>query len=321
MGSRYETIYYPLLGALRLIIVPAILIWLIGQLMAFEWWRPSAVSLTLLGLALLINQLALVTFAARMRSVLWLFGIGIDRLAALRIHLQSMFYFFILPMTVGLEIARFLKIRVINPSASVSGLSGALLLDRMLGAASALALAVVCLPFVNLSVRFDLLPTVIWLCLAGIALLTCAILLWPGVRRLLLKAWRLTKGRRLALIGLFVLSVLMHALFSWAVQLTGRSLGLPITFGDTCFAVAGGMLLVAIPVSLAGLGPAEAGAVALFAALGYDLPVAIAAGALPYFLRLVGAVEGGIWEFAEGGASALEATRRSIKQRGLPQGF
>ena len=75
------------------------------------------------------------------------------------------------------------------------------------------------------------------------------------------------------------------------------------------------MLLVAIPVSLAGLGPAEAGTAILFMALGYEASIAIVAGALPYLARLIGALEGGIWEIVEGGASALVATKRTIIER------
>jgi hypothetical protein len=47
-----------------------------------------------------------------------LFQVRIGWLSALRIHLQSMFYLFALPMTIGLEIARFIKIRQIEPAAN-----------------------------------------------------------------------------------------------------------------------------------------------------------------------------------------------------------
>lgn len=318
-GLLNENTRYFLFGALRLILVPVALIWLLGHLIGAHWLQLTAVSPVWLVAALVVNQLALATFAARMRWVLLTAEIEINWLAAMRIHLQSMFYFVVLPMTVGLELARYLKIRAINSSATPHALLGALLLDRLIGALSALSLAVMCLPFVDLRIRFDLSRPFIWTCAIAAVLLFCGLWFWPRLRQFLSRLWALTAGQRLRLIGLFLLSVLMHVLFAEAVHLAGRGLGLPITFIDACFAVAGGMLLVVIPVSLAGLGPAEVGAAALFLALGYQPSVAIVAGALPYFLRLIGAVEGGIWELIEGGASALAASRRMLEQRNLLQ--
>ena len=79
--------------------------------------------------------------------------------------------------------------------------------------------------------------------------------------------------------------------------------------------MAGSLLLVAVPASFAGLGPAEAGATGIFLGMGYALPVAIAAGALPYLLRLVGALEGAAWEVVEGGSTTMSATRQLISER------
>ncbi len=319
MGLHSENARHLLFGALRLIVVPLALIWLLGHMAGSDWVQLTAISPVWLIVALLVNQLALATFAARMRWVLLTAKIEISWLAAMRIHLQSMFYFVVLPMTVGLELARYFKICAINSSATMQALAGALLLDRLIGAFAALLLAVVCLPFVDLRVRFDPPRELIWMLVIAAVLVFCGLWFWPRLRHLLSRLWALTAQQRLRLIGLLLLSMFMHVLFAHAVQLAGHGLGLPITFIDACFAVAGGMLLVVIPVSFAGLGPAEVGAAALFLALGYQPSVAIAAGALPYFLRLIGAVEGGIWELIEGGASALAATRRVLERRNLLQ--
>jgi uncharacterized membrane protein YbhN (UPF0104 family) len=301
-------------GAVRLVAVPLILIWILSQLMG-PAWKETAVSYPIsLVLGLAINQIALGFFAARMQLVLRLFEIRIGWWQALRIHLQSMFYFFALPMTVGLELARFVKIRQIQPSATVGQVSSALILDRLLGAGSALAVAILCLPFVDAKIAI-LVPGWAWWTLAVGAVLAALILIWPRTRSLLWQAWSLMHGRWIALSGLFVLSIVMHVLFAGGVLLTAHSLGLALTLPETLFAVSGGMLLVALPVSFAGLGPAEVGAAGLLVAVGYPLPVAVTVGALPYLLRLVGAVEGAVWELVESGTATISATRRLMVGR------
>ena len=270
------------LGALRLVLVPALLVWILGRIGGLDGSRFALAEPLWLLLGLAVNQLALAVFAARLQWVLRLCAVRIGWLTALRIHLQSMFYFFAVPMTVGLEIARFVKIRAVDPQASKAGLTTALLLDRLLGAAAALGLG---------------------------------LLLWPRFRGWLAQVWALTRGRRLGLAALFWLSMAMHVLFAAGVQFAARAFGLPVSLADTVFAVAGGMLLVAVPVSLAGLGPAEAGAAGLFVAFGYTPAVAITAGALPYLARLVGALEGGVFEIVESGTATIAATRRLIAER------
>lgn len=303
------------LGALRLVAVPALLIWVLSQVTGATLSAAALSDAPVLAAGLAVNQIALCVFAARMQLVLRLFGIRIGWLDALRIHLQSMFYFFALPMTVGLELSRFLKIRQVQPSATVVQASSALLLDRLLGAGSALVTAVLCLPFVRAGVALDL-PGWGWPVAALSALASAtAILLWPRARRLLADAWRLAHGRWRGLAGLFALSMAMHGLFAGGVLLVAKGLGLPLAFADTLLAVAGGMLLVAVPVSFAGLGPAEAGAAGLLVAMGYALPVALAASALPYLMRLAGALQGAAWELIESGSATAAATRRLFAER------
>jgi uncharacterized membrane protein YbhN (UPF0104 family) len=147
------------------------------------------------------------------------------------------------------------------------------------------------------------------------ALLSLAAWLWPRSRRLMQDALRLASGRWLGLAALLVLSMVMHVIFAAGVQLAVTGLGLQVTLLETLFAVAGGLLLVAIPVSVAGLGPADAGAAGLLVAMGQPTSVALVAGALPYLLRLVAALEGAAWELVESGSATLAATRRLILQR------
>jgi uncharacterized membrane protein YbhN (UPF0104 family) len=302
-------------GALRLIGVPAALIWILAEVAGATWGSLTLTDTGALVLGFVVNQVALCLFAVRMQFVLRAFEIQLGWLAALRIHLQSMFYFFALPMTVGLEIARLVKVRQVYPSATVLQASSALLLDRLLGAGSALAMLILCWPFVRITV-FSSAPGWVWL--AGAGLLAAggtSLLLSRKVRHLAREAWSLMRGRWLGMSALFALSMLMHVVFAAGVQFIGTGLGLPLTLADTAFAIAGGMLFLAIPVSFAGLGPAEAGVAGVFLAMGYPASAALATGALPYLARLVGALEGAVWELLESGSVTIAAMRRLIVQR------
>ena len=109
--------------------------------------RPALDLWSLLG-AVLLNQLALYAAAWRLQATLAAFGVSIRRGQAMRIHLQSLFYFFFVPMSVGLEIARFLKVRDIDPTVSAKRLLFALLFDRVLGLAGVLMVVGILLPIV-----------------------------------------------------------------------------------------------------------------------------------------------------------------------------
>jgi uncharacterized membrane protein YbhN (UPF0104 family) len=314
--KSFRKFFYPIaVGVLRVVVVPIFLIVILTELTGFDWSSASVTSPSLLVFGLIINQVALAIFAVRMQFALRLCNVHIGWWDSIRIYLQSMFYFFALPMTIGLEIARFVKVRAIDPLASDVGIFSALLLDRIVGAASALLLALICLPFVTLNTKFDL-SLVNALIVFGALVLACVgLLAVRRVRVLCKQASEVVLQRWAGLLLLFMPSMGMHLLFAWAVQCIGNSIGLPITFLDTCVAVAGGMLLVAVPVSFAGFGPAEAGAATLFVALGYDTPIALLAAGLPYLARMVAAGEGALWEMIEGGTSAIVAIRSLAEER------
>ena len=289
----------------RLVLVPAGLLW--AFMHAPEVGLTGKISLNFgwLLVALILNQVALFLFSARLRLVLGLWSVHIGRLSSLRIHLQSMFYFIVVPMTIGLEIARFLKISSIAPSASKIALAAALFADRILGALSALALALLCVLLLNVNAALVVPPHVLWAGLAVALAFIAIVASWPRSRREIAAIWSLTSGRRGKLLGILALSMFMNIVFALGIQTASVAVGTPIALLDTVFAISGGMLLVAVPLSLAGIGPAEAGTVALLIILGHDVLSAMTVGALPYFARLVAAVEGGLWEFVDGGRTAF----------------
>lgn len=296
-------------GVLRLIVVPAGLAWVFIHAPQLGWAQQVSLHPLWLVAALILNQIALFLFSVRLRLILGLWSVRLGWMASFRIHLQSMFYFIVVPMTVGLEIARYIKIKALDPSVSKTGLAAALLVDRIVGALSALVLALLCLPLLRFTVAPPLATPWLLAVLAALLVGLAAAVIWGRWRRQVGDAWRFTFGRRKVLVGIFVLSMIMHVVFALCIQTAAMGLGTPVTFTDVLFAVSGGMLFLAVPVSLAGIGPADAGAAALLVLLGHAVSDAVVVGALPYLARLIAAIEGGLWEFADGGRAAFAAAR------------
>lgn len=297
---------------IRLAAVPAIIVWLLvaakdGVAL------PARIDAGWLVLALIFNEAALALFGVRMQLLLSAFEVPIRWLDALRIHLESVFYYFVVPMTVGIEVARFAKIRIATPGTPVKRILPALLLDRLVGAGSAAALAMIVWPLL----RFDAAPWIdassaaVWFVFAVLAAITAA-LFFPAMRRLALEVLRTLRAswRRVSVVFLF--SILMHGVFALSILCAARALLIDVTFVEVAFAVAAGMLLVAVPISLGGVGAADVTTTAIFVAMGHPFEQSVLLGALPYLARLVGAVQGGIWEMAEG-AESIARTRMLLR--------
>ena len=170
-------------GVFRLVAIPAGVLWAFMHAAQFGWRDTAPVNPVWVLIALVANEVALLIFAARMRLLLRLFKMKIGWVAAVRIHFQSMFYYVAVPMTVGLEISRFMKIQAIDPSASKPGLAAALLIDRCIGALAALALALLCLPGLTFVSALPVQPHWLWIVLSvGFAAAFVMIAL-PALRR------------------------------------------------------------------------------------------------------------------------------------------
>jgi uncharacterized membrane protein YbhN (UPF0104 family) len=298
-------------GVLRLVVVPAGLLWVFTHTPEFGLSNTISLRPTWIVLALVMNQMALLIFAARMRLVLGVWDVRIDWISAVRIHFQSLFYFVAVPMTVGMEISRFIKIRTIDPSVPKAALAGTLLIDRVIGALAALGVALLCLPWLKFDTALPIAPHWLWIGLATVLVLALTALAWPASWRLIGKLRVVTQGRQKGLLAALALGLVMNVVFSFAIELAAIGLGAKISFLETMFAVSASMLLIAIPVSFAGLGPADAGAAALLITLGCDVRSAVIVGVLPYAGRLIAAVQGGVWEFFDGGKAAFLAVFRS----------
>lgn len=265
----------------------------------------------LLAAALLANQVALALFAARMRLALGAFGMVISMVQALRVHLQSIFYFFVLPMTVGQEMARFAKIRtIVGDQVGVAALTWSLLADRLVGAAAAFMLALALLPFVEFHGLVTWAGAAPWLPFAGLAIVAVLLLLAHGkVRRHAGEMLALVRSGRRGLWRALAMAVVTHCCFAFAIHLAAIGANVQIQFVQTLFAISAAMLFVILPVSFAGVSPVEAAGLGVVVGMGIPVEQAAIFVLLSYLAKLVGAFEGGAWEFWEGSRGLGRSTR------------
>jgi uncharacterized membrane protein YbhN (UPF0104 family) len=288
--------------AVGLILVKMLLV--VGGLALLLHWALGSLpgdttSLTLTGilLALLINQVSLYTAALRLRATLAAFDIPITSGQAFSIHLRSLFYFFFVPMSVGLEISRFIAIRRLVPSAASKPLIIALLLDRALGMAAAL-LSVVGLAFV-------VVPSTVWrtapvgwglAVLAAILVLAALPLAHRGLRARILALLRTILALAPRLVVPMLWSILTLALGGTMLYAFASSSGIGIGWLTMVFVLATSLLGMAVPISLLGAGLGEVVGVGTFAFLGITPAAAVLFASVIYCGRLVGAMQGALIE-------------------------
>ncbi len=286
----------------KLFIVP-IMLWLVSQ----DFFDDKnlialAISPYFIVFAIIVNQVALTLFAFRMRKVLDVFGMKVSWSQSLRIHLQSMFYFFVLPMTVGLEAARFAKIKtIVGNDVQILTLGSALLADRFIGALAALVLAVVLFPFMNFTIlsQWDTQSAgVVFIGCSGLILL---MFLHGGVRAHVRETIRLIHSVRRGLWVALMVSISTHVVFAFGIYIAAIGTQLEITFPQTLFAISAAMLFVILPISFAGISPVEAAAFGLLLSLGISADQALVFVFISYSAKLIAAFEGGGWELYDGG--------------------
>ena len=248
-------------------------------------------------LALVLNQAALYAAALRLRATLAAFEIRMTVRQAMVIHLRSLFYFFFVPMSVGLEISRFIMIRRLAPGASTRALLIALLLDRLLGLIAAVGVALALAGFI-LPARIEWAMDPKWfllaLALGLIALLV--VLAQPRLRTQLtevLLATRSLGGRlmRPLLLSFGALGLVCASVFSFA-----WASGILIGWWTLTFAIAASLLGMAIPLSLLGASLGDVAGAGALTMLGLAPSAAILLASVVYSGRLIGAMQGSLLE-------------------------
>jgi len=255
--------------------------------------------------AVLLNQAALFAAALRLRATLAAFRVQLTPAQALAIHLRSLFYFFFVPLSVGLEVSRYLDIRRIDPAVPAKTLLLALLLDRVLGLLAAVA-ALLGLAYVVLPASFWAALDASWL--AGGSMVALAV----GGLVLLRRRWRertveLLRALKVGSIRLLVpvlLSLLALALVCGSVYAVAVASGWSAGFAQISFALSASLLGMALPLSLFGATLGEPTGVGVMALLGLTPALAVVLVSLAYVGRLLGAVQGAAIEL-HGGVRAL----------------
>jgi len=248
--------------------------------------------------ALLLNQAALLAAALRLQATLGIFGIAIGSGQALRIHLQSLFYFFFVPMSVGLELGRFIELRRLAPGAPASRILLALLADRLLGLIGVILVTVMTLPMVLPGRMPAELPPG-WLAWtagigAGVTIAgTVLFLVQARLRRVILALLILDRASVRRLLGLSAASMLLVVA---AVLAIAQGAAVAIGFGELGFALGIALLGMVLPVSVLGATLGEGAGIGAFVFLGLPPAAALLLVSAAYCGRLVGALQGAVIE-------------------------
>ncbi len=256
----------------------------------------------LLFLALLALEASLLCFAARLRFSLRALGVQLPLKTSMLIALQSLFYFFI-PLSIGTDAVRWMKIQTRLPEVSRTVILTAVLFDRATAAVACLIIGLATLRFVE-SVRVEI-PwptggTQSGLLIAAAVLLTVSAL---AVTVVLARRHRhqlsMLCSRRFAAnacIGL-VLSIFTQGFTILTIWSSFQWIGLGLDPAGIAFGVTGGALAQVIPLSLAGAGPSEVTAGFLSAAAGATTEQAVLLASMVYFCKLICGIEGGLLEW------------------------
>ncbi|MEO5364798.1 MAG: flippase-like domain-containing protein [Magnetococcus sp. WYHC-3] len=274
----------------------------------------SADPVWLLG-AVLCSVLSGVAMGLRLVQVLRVWGIPMAWVEGLVIHYQSMFYMFFMPM--GMEVARFAKIRGRVPDMKKRVIVAAIFSDRVIGLLLFILLSLVLMPVVDFSGHLQAqgalegVGLLWWAVGAGAVLVLVAGGFWAlrhvqrermenlgETLRMVSEAF-LSRARVLPMALLW--SLVATLFYILAVHLAGRSLGLAPGFWVVFFVSAAGVLFQALPISVVGVTATEAVGVVLYMIMGLGRGEALLMVTLTYGVRLVQALLGASIELAHGG--------------------
>lgn len=284
----------PWVICLKLIGVPIGLLVIVGIAATELPDHQGSFEYTFFLLSLLVNQAALLVVAVRLKLSLLTRRYHLPIKQAVRIHFQSMYYFFVLPMTVGIELSRIAKLIVLQPSFSKVSISLATFFDRLVGVFAPLTITVLLGPRYF---DYDIVSTSNWIPASLVAVVISLIAVTFFRNRII----AFLKGfDPLQAAYALVLSLPAHLLFCLASWLGIRALGFEIDLSTAVFVISASTMLMMVPLSLGGAGAAEATGVIIWMWLGFELETALILTAVPFVLRLLAAIQGACWEVYDG---------------------
>ncbi|MSQ67228.1 MAG: hypothetical protein EXR83_03400 [Gammaproteobacteria bacterium] len=253
---------------------------------------------------LLLSQLSMVAFSQRFRAVMRLAGLALGWLETLRILSLAVFYHCFVPLSVGSELTKFLKLRAAAPTHRAGTLAAVLVVDHAVGFVALLGVALSLLVW-----RAPLGPVLgarpVLLGGAALVLVTLLVLRAAHRRGCLPRAaqdaLRALPARRAA--GVHVLhglawSLVTIGLLAAAVVVGSAGWHLPIAYPEVLFVLASAGIFQLLPLNVAGVGAGDLAGVGLYLALGLSSTQALMLVSLLYGYRLAMAMVGAAWALA-----------------------
>jgi uncharacterized membrane protein YbhN (UPF0104 family) len=244
---------------------------------------------------IVLSQCAVAVYALRFRTTMHIVGIELGLVETLRINTLSLFYQFFVPLSVGADVTKFVKLKARDHSAFVS--VGGIVLDHFVGLVTLVALSCGLLIWrqpLSFEIEIGLAALVVVL-----LMVTAGIFAIRFNRQGLLNfgaVAREVSRRRGLLIGALGLSLMMQALLAAAVFSASLGWGLEVEYLDILFVMATALIFQAVPLNLAGVGLAEVAGTGLYLAVGLPMSAAILLVSLLYAYRLLSAIVGGAWD-------------------------
>ena len=233
-------------------------------------------------LAIAINAMALASLGERLHATLQAWRLDVPKPQVRRVSFQSIYYLFLLPLGIGMEAARLLKLRKALPGTPISTITFSVLADRAIGLAA--------------SVFFGLVIAVFHF-FPGYTLPATAALIVLGLVAYAILV-RLIDLDQLSLWKSASWSVVAYALTMLSVYLAAIALGIEISPIVMVLGLSFGIVAAIVPFALAGFSFGDAAAAGALTYLGIDPISATIVATLAYFTRLMGAFIGAGYELA-----------------------
>ena len=268
---------------------------------------------------LLVNQLGNHVVTYRMQIILGAFEIKLTHLKALKVHLQSLFYFLVIPSPVAVDLARAQKVRSAATSSTLSTIGLAVVTDRVIGLIGSIVIVILFAPAVWPSLNFELIniKSSIFIIMA-IAVLGTAILYKvignQALKEQLLQFRGFCARHRLVFFKAILLSIIINILVGLSVCAFALAMGLTFSPLIIITGLAAALFGMLVPISVAGIGASEAFASGIFVLFDIDILDAAIIAFLAYGARVAGGVLGAFWEISDGLNQVMTRPRKESRR-------
>jgi len=298
-------------GVTKLIVVPVVFGFGVNKGLQLAPDLAASLSISHLLLAALVYQVAVLANSSRLCVLIKTFGGSLSLKSAQRINLLAHLYFFVLMTGVAVEAVRILSIRKYNSGLSGSEIAAVILLDKFAGAVT--SATIVAFGTGSLVSQFHEAwqPTVlVFLTMLTLPAAVAIGAFVPKIRRHALRTWQLLVRSPFSVLAAILQSAMGSILMAFGAWIVTQNMLMTVGFNQILWALMAGQVLMLIPFSLLGLGPAELGTVALLTTAGASPTEGLVVAFLAYFMRASAALVGmaiGLWE---DGASLLNTAAR-----------